>query len=152
MNSPTSSSRPLEDAPPLTEDGEAPLRGLDLMAMLFSGLCLLHCLALPLLIAILPLAFSSVVADEHFHRWMLLGVVPTSVLALGWGWRHHRSNLVAGCGVLGMALMSYAAFAGISEFGDRLYTVSGALLLAIGHLRNYQLRHHGHDHRVPHAH
>lgn len=152
MNPPTSSSRPLEDAPPLAAADDVPLRGLDAMAMLFSGLCLLHCLALPLLIAILPLAFSSVVADERFHRWMLLGVVPTSVLALGWGWRRHHSNLVAVCGALGMVLMSYAAFAGLSENGERVFTVSGALLLAVGHLRNYQLRHHGHDHSVPHAH
>lgn len=131
-----------------------PVRGLDALALVFSGLCLLHCLALPLLIAILPLAFSSLVADERFHQWLLLGVVPTSVLALGWGWRRHRSPLVFWLGLVGMLLMSIAAFGrDLGHFaadGERWLTVIGALMLAFGHLRNYQLRHAGHDHRQPH--
>lgn len=127
-----------------------PVRGLDAVALIFSGLCLVHCLALPVLVAILPLAASSLVADERFHQWLLLGVVPTSVVALGWGWRRHRSPLVFACGLVGMCLMSYAAFGRqlneLSTDGERWLTVIGALLLAAGHLRNYQLRHRGHDH------
>lgn len=132
----------------------APIRGLDAVALMFSGLCLVHCLALPVLIAILPLAASSFVAGERFHQWLLLGVVPTSVLALGWGWRRHRSRLVFWLGVIALTLMTYAAFGrqinDLSEAGDRWLTVVGASMLALGHLRNYQLRHRGHAHR--HAH
>ncbi|WP_295679965.1 MerC domain-containing protein [uncultured Nevskia sp.] len=134
---------------------EPPVRGLDAVAMLLSGLCLIHCLALPLLVAALPLAASSLVADERFHQWLLLGAVPTSVIALGWGWRRHRDNLVAGLGIVGLILMVFAAFGIqtglIDAHGERVLTVIGALMLAIAHLRNYQLRHHGHDHSQPHA-
>ena len=49
-------------------EAEPPIRGLDALAMLLSGLCLIHCLALPLLVAALPLAASSLVADERFHQ------------------------------------------------------------------------------------
>ena len=134
-------------------DGAAaapPVRGLDAVALVFSGLCLVHCLALPVLVAILPIAMSSFVADERFHQWLLLGVVPTSVLALGWGWRRHRDPAVLWLGLTGMSLMTYAAFGrglnDLSAGGERWLTVIGAVMLAIGHFRNYQLRHHGHDH------
>lgn len=151
-------TRPTELAASTPEAAAAaaagPVRGLDALALVFSGLCLVHCLALPVLIAVLPLAASSLVADERFHQWLLLGVVPTSVLALGWGWRRHRSPLVLWLGVVGMSLMSYAAFGrglnDLSVAGERWLTVIGAVLLALGHLRNYQLRHAGHDHSQPH--
>ncbi|GAC1631826.1 MAG: MerC domain-containing protein [Nevskia sp.] len=145
-------SQPSELAADSSPGAEPPVRGLDVLALSFSGLCLVHCLALPVLIAVLPLAASSFVADERFHQWLLLGVVPTSVLALGWGWRRHRSPLVFWLGLAGMALMSYAAFGGLSIDGERSFTVVGAVMLAAGHLRNYQLRHRGHDHSQPGAH
>ncbi len=135
---------------------ETPIRGLDGLAMVFSALCLVHCLALPVLVAALPLAASSLVTDERFHQWLLLGAVPTSLIALGWGWRRHRSSVVALLGLLGMVLMVFAAFGiqfGLLDAqGERLLTIAGAVLLAIAHLRNYQLRHHGHDHSQPHLH
>lgn len=146
MNRPT-------DLPELAD--EPPIRGLDALAMAFSALCLVHCLALPLLVAALPLAASSLFADERFHQWLLLGAVPTSVIALGWGWRRHRDSLVAWLGAVGLVLMVFAAFGIqtglIDAFGERLLTVIGAIALAVAHLRNYQLRHHGHDHSQPHA-
>jgi len=135
---------------------EPPIRGLDGLAMLFSALCLVHCLALPVLVAALPLAASTFVTDERFHQWLLLGAVPTSLIALGWGWRRHRSPQVAWFGLIGMALMVFAAFGiqfGLLDaHGERLLTIVGAVLLAVAHLRNYRLRHHGHDHSRPHAH
>lgn len=135
---------------------EPPVRGLDALAMLLSGLCLLHCLALPVLVAALPLAASSLVVDERFHQWLLLGAVPTSLFALGWGWRRHHSPLVLWLGVIGLILMVFAAFGvqfeWIDATGERALTVAGAVMLAIAHLRNYQLRHHGHDHSLPNAH
>ena len=141
------------DLPELAE--EPPIRGLDALAMVFSALCLLHCLALPLLVAALPLAASSLVADERFHQWLLLGAVPTSVIALGWGWRRHHDAWVAGFGIAGLLLMVFAAFGIqtglIDAAGERLLTVIGAIALAAAHLRNYLLRHHGHDHSQPHA-
>lgn len=131
-------------------DDLPPVRGLDALALAFSGLCLVHCLALPLLAAVLPLAASSIVTDERFHQWLLLGVVPTSVLALGWGWRRHRSRAVLWLGLVGLALISYAAFGqqlnNLPSFGERGLTMLGAVLLGAAHLRNFQLRHHGHVH------
>lgn len=147
----------MKPPPPLSAAAEeTPIRGLDGLAMLLSALCLVHCLALPVLVAALPLAASSLVTDERFHQWLLLAAVPTSLIALGWGWRRHRSRPVALLGLAGMAFMVFAAFGiqfGLLDAaGERLLTIIGAVLLALAHLRNYQLRHHGHDHSRPHAH
>lgn len=143
-------------APLATRDIEPPIRGLDALAMVFSGLCLLHCLALPVLVAALPLAASSLFADERFHQWLLLGAVPTSVVALGWGWRRHRDAPVAWLGIAGLVFMVFAAFGiefgWIDAHGERGLTIVGAVLLAIAHLRNFRLRNHRCDPSRPHRH
>jgi hypothetical protein len=143
-------------APLVTTADQPPIRGLDALAIVFSGLCLLHCLALPVLVAALPLAASSLFADERFHQWLLLGAVPTSVIALGWGWRRHRDRQVTWLGAAGMAFMVFAAvgieFAWIAATAERGLTIVGAVLLALAHVRNYRLRDHVCDLNHPHRH
>ena len=108
--------------------------------MLFSVTCLLHCLALPLLLALLPLTAASVFADERFHQWMLLGVVPVSALALGVACLRRRAYKIAALGLIGVGLLTVAAFGprygGMSEATDTHLTVIGALLLSVAHLIN----------------
>ena len=113
---------------------------MDAGAMLISGLCLVHCLALPLLLALLPLAAASFVADEHFHRWLLLAIVPVSALALVSGCRRHRSLRVLLCGAAAVTLLVFAAYGnamvGLSPLGESILTIAGGLLLATAHFIN----------------
>lgn len=143
-------------SPLVSPVAEPPIHGLDALAILLSGLCLLHCLALPVVVAALPLAASSLFADERFHQWLLLGAVPTSIFALGWGWRRHRDRPVALLGAAGMLLMIVAAVGVASGWieaaGERGLTIVGAVLLALAHARNYRLRDHVCDLRHPHRH
>ncbi len=116
---------------------------MDAGAMLISGLCLVHCLALPLLLALLPLAAASFVADEHFHRWLLLAIVPVSALALVSGCRRHRSLRVLLCGAAAVTLLVFAAYGnsmvGLSPLGESILTIAGGLLLAAAHFINLRL-------------
>ena len=117
-------------------------RYLDGLAISASALCLVHCLATPLLIVLLPILASIGLADEAFHRWMLLLIVPTSVLALWLGCRRHKSRAVLYAGVTGLTLIGAAAIWGhvlVGEFGEKAATVAGGLILAAGHWRNYRL-------------
>ena len=75
---------------------------LDKTAVALSGLCLVHCLALPLLIAVFPVLGFTVVEHETFHQLILIVVIPTTAIALGVGCRRHRSRLVAVLGILGV--------------------------------------------------
>jgi hypothetical protein len=112
------------------------------MAIAGSALCALHCLATPLLIVLAPAVASTFFAEETFHRWMLLYVVPTSALALWLGCRRHGSRSVLLLGLAGVIIIGAAAFWGhelIGEAGERAATVAGGLTIAAGHWRNYRL-------------
>ncbi|WP_171891014.1 MerC family mercury resistance protein [Xanthomonas axonopodis pv. vasculorum] len=113
---------------------------LDSSAIALSGLCLLHCLALPLLAAALPLlgAWSRA---EWVHVLFATAAVPLSGYAL---WSTHRRHalpvpvwVLALCGLTGLVLGA----SGLA--GDALetpVTVTGSLLLASTHLLNLRLR------------
>ena len=129
---------------------------LDATAVTLSALCLLHCLALPLLVALLPLASATFVSDERFHRWMLWLVVPTTVLALWTGWRHHRRTAIVLLGTVGVSFIAFAAYGRVlvdlSETGDTVLTVIGALGLGVAHVWNLRAQGRLHWHRAGETH
>ncbi|MFY8100675.1 MAG: MerC domain-containing protein, partial [Allorhizobium sp.] len=78
-------------------------RGFDGVAMSLSGLCLLHCLALPVLAVGLP--FLSVVAEAEWVHWLLVALaVPASALALLGSDGRRAGPLVLGA-TLGLSLL-----------------------------------------------
>ncbi len=120
----------------------APQKFLDRCAIAASTLCAVHCLFTPLLIVLVPVLASSVLADEKFHRFMLLWVVPTSVLALWIGCRRHRDGGVLVTGVTGLAILVAAAVWGQAMFGEvaeKVATIAASLTMSAGHWRNYRL-------------
>jgi len=113
---------------------------LDNTAVALSGLCLLHCLLLPFIVGALP--FFGQFGSGHFHLQMLLIVVPVSTVALALGYRTHRNARVFAWGILGMLLLIVGATVAHNELGitaDRLFTIVGALALAITHYYNNRL-------------
>jgi hypothetical protein len=110
---------------------------LDGTAVGLSALCLIHCLALPLLVAGLP--FLAQFSEGHLHAQMLVVVLPLSIVALGLGFRHHRSGQIIAAGFIGMALLTIGATVAHSQLGlatDRTFTIFGALILASAHYYN----------------
>ena len=79
---------------------------LDRFSIGFSTLCLLHCLAVPVLVSVLPVFATFAFADERFHLALVVLVVPTSIVALvtaglpvsTYSCIWIRRHLVAGCG------------------------------------------------------
>ena len=112
-------------------------RWLDSAAVGLSALCLIHCLALPLVVAGLP--FLAQFAEGHLHAQMLVVVLPLSIIALGLGFRHHRNARIVAAGAVGMALLTLGATVAHASWGlaaDRAFTIAGALLLAAAHFYN----------------
>jgi len=110
---------------------------LDSAAVGLSALCLVHCLALPLVVAGLP--FLAQFAEGHLHAQMLVIVLPLSIIALGLGFRHHRNGRIVLAGTVGMATLVIGATVAHSQLGltaDRLFTIVGALVLATAHFYN----------------
>ncbi len=110
---------------------------LDGAAVGLSALCLIHCLALPLVVAGLP--FLAQFAEGHLHAQMLVVVLPLSIVALGLGYRHHRNGRIVTAGAVGMLLLTIGATMAHESWGlaaDRAFTIVGALVLAAAHFYN----------------
>jgi len=110
---------------------------LDRTAIVLSGLCVIHCLALPLLIIVAP--FLGEFVDGHLHAQMLVIVLPLSGGALALGFRRHRNIRIVIAGVVGMLLLTLGGTIMHDQFGivaDRLFTITGAITLAVCHWFN----------------
>jgi hypothetical protein len=113
---------------------------LDQIAVALSGLCLAHCLLLPLVVVTLP--FVGQFGNEHLHAEVLFVVIPVSGAALYFGFRRHNHPGIVGSGFLALAILVFGATVAHSAWGllaDRMLTVAGSVLLAVTHYRNFRL-------------
>jgi hypothetical protein len=114
---------------------------LDRVAIALSTICIVHCLAMPLVIAVLPVAALAIGGDGHFHSLMLWFVVPTSVLGFGLGLRVHRRLDIVVMGAVAILALAVAALWGHSAWDpsvEVLANVAASVLLAAAHWRNFR--------------
>jgi len=114
----------------------------DLCAVSSSGLCMIHCLATPVLLIFLPVLGASVLSDEGFHSAILWFILPTSFAALTLGCWRHKDRYVAVLCTIGLAVIVVAARYGdalFGEMGERILTTAGSVFLICGHFRNFSL-------------
>jgi hypothetical protein len=112
-------------------------RTLDRWAIWLSGACLLHCLAISAAVLLLPTAAGLLLHSETGVHWLfLLIAIPISAIALGSGYRQHRSWARLAIGTAGLVLM----FIGVSHIAGRALepplTVSGVVLVVLAHMLN----------------
>lgn len=77
----------------------------DTAAMAMAVVCGVHCLLTPLLLVFLPFLANSFWVHEDFHGWMLLLVVPTTILAVYMGCRKHKKRRVAVLSAVGLTFL-----------------------------------------------
>lgn len=121
----------------------------DRVAIALSTICIVHCLAMPFVIAVLPLAAFTLAGDGHFHALMLWFVVPTSVLGFGLGVHAHRRPDIVALGAIAIAVLAIAALWGHAAWDPTVevfVNVGASILLAVAHWRNFRevRRFHGH--------
>ena len=109
----------------------------DTFAIGLSGLCLAHCLALPVLASLLPIAGAW--ADAAWVHWLL--VVVAAPVSLGtFLLPGRRARLFIGLAVLGLALL----VSGAAEFPthelETPLSLIGGLTLAAAHFLNWRRR------------
>jgi len=115
----------------------------DRAAIALSGLCLVHCLLLPVIIVALPLLAQ--VSATHFHAQMLLVVTPVSLFAFGLGFRRHRNHAIIAWGTTGIALLAFGGTVAHASYGavaDTVLTIGGSIVLATAHYFNNRLTRH----------
>lgn len=121
-------------------NGDISRNKLDVLALVLSGTCMVHCLALPLVITMFPILGGSLLEEDRFHALFLILVLPTSCVALIMGCRRHRDWLTGLLGAAGMAILVVAAFLGhdlAGETGERAMTICGGLTLSAAHILNF---------------
>ena len=114
----------------------------DKTAIGLSVLCTVHCLAMPLAAVLLPSFAAMALEDEIFHLWLLIAVFPVSAYALTMGCRKHeryRLLLIGGIGLLMLGTVSFAGHEQLGETLEKVLTVIGAVIIALGHYWNYRL-------------
>ena len=116
--------------------------GVESAAISASLLCLVHCLALPILLLLLPSAAEAFVRSEAFHYVAVGLVTPFACIAFALGYIRHRALHPALFGAVGVACLVIALFPGITETLALWLTVGGSILLVVGHLINWRLRLH----------
>ena len=115
---------------------------IDKAAIGLSLVCAGHCLLLPVALVLLPTLTATSLGDERFHQWMLMAVIPISLAALTMGCRRHGNMLVMATGVAGLAILALAALFGhelLGESGEKIASLAGASLIALGHCKNHSL-------------
>lgn len=109
----------------------APYGSMDRIAIALSGLCLVHCLATSVVLAVLAsaggLLVSPVVHEIGLSLAILLGIV-----ALGRGVVEHGFMMPSAMGGLGLGVMSGALTMPHSGL-ETVYTIIGVAILALGH-------------------
>ena len=114
---------------------------LDAIAVVLSGVCMLHCLALPLLLTISPILNVTLLSETVFHVLLLVFILPTSVIAFTIGCRSHKDKITLVLGALGLSILTITAFFGhqlVGLTGERILTSFGGLILASAHIQNYR--------------
>ena len=114
---------------------------LDRVAVTGSAVCMIHCLALPLLLAAAPSLSAIIAIPESFHRWVLLFAAPVAMVALLGGNVRHKVPLPLCLGLIGLALMTIGAFVLREGAAEIAITVAGSVLVATAHIMNQRLRH-----------
>ena len=124
---------------------------LDRFAILLSGICAIHCIALPIVAGLLPLLATTFhhgheLHEFWFHQFILYFIVPVSIIALISGYRVHGRLIPILISFVGLAILTGTALFIdqliahhiIGHDGEMLLTVTGGVIHAIGHILNLQ--------------
>ena len=136
----------------------------DKFSICLSMCCILHCLALPVLIVLLPSISSLWINDEIVHVYLVLLAIPISLFVMIKSLKVHNNYKCISLAVIGLLLLLVAIFMhdigsffgeqghveeqghgeehghdehhGIGELLEKFFTVLGALVLVGAHILN----------------
>ncbi len=114
----------------------------DKLAISLSFLCTLHCLVLPSALVLMPSLAILPFEGEVFHLGVLIAVIPISIFALTMGCKKHKRYRLLLPGGIGLFILIATAFLGhglLGETWEKALTITGASLIALGHVWNYRL-------------
>ena len=107
---------------------------LDRFAIGLSSLCVAHCVASSIILAVMASA-GGVLLHPLIHEVGLVLAILLGLIGLGRGAATHGARLPALLGLAGLGLMGFA-LTQPHDGSEALFTILGATLLALGHYLN----------------
>lgn len=104
---------------------------IDRWAIGLSGLCLVHCLASAIFVAVLSAA-GGLLLSPIFHEVGLVLSIALGVVALGRGVVEHGFMMPVAVGSVGLGVMAGALTMPHNGM-EAVYTIVGVMILALGH-------------------
>ncbi|MCY4552888.1 MAG: MerC domain-containing protein [Candidatus Poribacteria bacterium] len=103
-----------------------------------SVACAIHCLAMPLLVAVLPLIGLSFLANERAELVLISGAIALAIGSLAGGVRHHRRWRALLILIVALVFIATARTA-VEGIFEVVFYSTGGILLASAHLVNRHL-------------
>tara|TARA_R110002124_G_scaffold104973_2_gene255517 strand:+ start:1279 stop:1659 length:381 start_codon:yes stop_codon:yes gene_type:complete len=102
-----------------------------------SGICAIHCLLVPVIVALLPLWPAFGEFHEYTHLIFFIAIAPAVYLSLR---RRHKSPKITLLLILGLGIIFIAWYFNeqLGEYGEAGITLIGSILLISGHWLNYK--------------
>ncbi|ACT57806.1 MerC domain-containing protein [Hirschia baltica] len=113
---------------------------LDAVAIGLSGVCVIHCLALPVLVAFMPV-FSQFSEAEWVHKFLVLLALPISGFAIFRSSSQPSKALFITLVSVGGLLLFSGAFIEAFHQIEVVLTLLGALTLSLAHLIRWRHSH-----------
>ncbi|MDA9675674.1 MerC domain-containing protein [Pseudomonadota bacterium] len=114
----------------------------DKFAITLSLVCVLHCFFFPAFVIFTSGFISLSIDNEFVHKLLVLTAVPLIIFALTLGYKNHKSIAPIPIGILGLLIFISAVILGednIGEFGEKMLTLLGSMLVAYSHFKNYKI-------------
>lgn len=111
----------------------------DRLGIGLSSICAIHCLLVPVAIALIPLWPAFEEFHAYTHLIFFLAIAPTVILSLQ---RKHESKSVTGYLLSGVMIifLAWLFHEYVGEYGEAGITLIGSALLIKGHWTNYNLK------------
>lgn len=110
----------------------------DLFGIACSSLCVLHCVATPLLVAAgIPFAGWALLEGETTHIVLSVVVVLVALISFPFGWRHHRSVLPGAMAIAGVVALLLTRL--LSESFELVLTLLAAATFITAHWLNRKM-------------
>lgn len=104
-----------------------------------SGICAIHCLLVPVIVALIPLWPTFEEFHEYTHLIFFIAIAPAVFLSLR---RRHNSPRITVLLLSGLFVIFLAWYFNetLGEYGEAGITLIGSILLISGHWLNYKAK------------
>ncbi len=112
---------------------------LDQLGMGLSFLCLIHCLAMPMVMLSLPILARYYLGNPFVHLALAFLIIPVGLISFYRGFIHHRSYKPLFFGIVGMFFISFVpamVHLGGFQWPETPLVIGGSLIMIYAHYLN----------------